>query len=108
MADLQRALLTQIRMAGLPPPVEEFKAIPKRRFRWDLAYPESLILIEIQGGIWHRGGHSTGTGITRDCEKLNLASLAGFHCFAFTSGHIADGSALKTVQKALQLFPPFH
>jgi hypothetical protein len=105
--ELERALLAQIKMAGLPIPTREYKAIPNRRFRWDMAWIEPRILLEVQGAIWVKGGHSTGRGITRDCEKLNLASMAGWHCFAVTSDMIKDGTALRLVQEATTTFPPF-
>lgn len=89
----------QIRMAGLPDPVREFKAILGRRFRWDFAWPEHKLLVEVQGGIWQRGGHSTGKGITRDAEKLNLASLAGYRSLAFTADQIRGGQALAWLQQ---------
>ena len=105
--ELERALLFQIKAAGLPVPQREFKAIPNRRFRWDMAWPECRILVEVQGAIWVKGGHSTGKGITRDCEKLNLANNAGYHCYAFTAEMIKDGSALETLRIAHVQYPPF-
>jgi len=102
---LEQALAFQFRLAGLPIPIQEYKAIPGRRFRWDFAFlgkpGESVLLIEIQGGIWKPGGHSSGIGITRDCEKLNLATLAGYRCLAVTKEHIESGQALKWIQQAL-------
>jgi very-short-patch-repair endonuclease len=66
----------------------EFKAIPGRKFAFDFAEPTSRVLIEIQGGIWTKGGHSSGTGISRDCEKSRLAQLHGWCVFAFTAADI--------------------
>lgn len=94
-------------MAGLPAPKTEYRAIPERRFRWDMAFRESLILVEIQGGTWAKGGHSTGLGITRDAEKANLATLNGWRLLFFTTEMVRDGRALKTIQQALETFPPF-
>jgi hypothetical protein len=76
--------------------------IKGRRFRWDFVIPPN-ILIEIQGGTWgrERTGHSSGAGIKRDCEKLNLATLAGWRTLHFTSDMVHDGSALTTAEKLL-------
>ena len=105
----QDAYALQIKQAGLPRPVTEYQAILGRKFRWDFAWPESLILVEIQGGIWSSGksGHSTGTGINRDCEKGNMANLASFCCLSFTSDMIRNGTALAQTKEALALFQPF-
>ena len=101
MSDLESTLAQQITWAKLPAPVEQFRAIPGRRFRWDLAWPAQKLLVEVQGGIWTGGKHSTGVGVTRDCEKANLAALAGFRCLAVTSNHITSGKALRWIQEAL-------
>ena len=52
--------------------INEFKPVPKRRFRADYAHIPSKVLIEINGGTWGKGGHSSGGGIERDYTKNNL------------------------------------
>lgn len=104
---LEVELLRQMKLAGLPEPVREYKAIPSRRFRWDMAWPESRLLVEVQGAVWVKGGHSTGGGINRDCEKSNLATLDGWRCLSFTKDMIKDGRALAWMQAAHVAFPPF-
>jgi len=105
--ELERLLIFQIKAAGLPTPQREARLIPGRRFRWDLHWPESQIAVEINGGTWIKGGHSTGKGIERDYEKSNLANLAGFHCFAFSAAMVKDGRALAIIKQALETFQPF-
>ena len=99
---LELTLAFQIRAAGLITPVVEFKAVPGRRYRWDFAWPEQKLLVEVQGGIWTKGGHSTGKGITRDAEKANLATLAGYRCITVTGDQIKSGQALRWIQAALK------
>jgi very-short-patch-repair endonuclease len=56
----------------------QYKFHPKRRWMLDFACPVAKVGIEIQGGIWMAdgAGHSTGKGITTDCEKFcNMAAL---------------------------------
>ena len=83
-------------------PETEFRAIPARRWRWDFAWPDHHLLVEVQGGIWRKGGHSTGKGITRDAEKMNAATLAGWNVLACTADHIKDGKAIQWIRKALE------
>ena len=80
--------------------MQELSPIPGRKFRFDFACKN--LLIEVQGGIWTKGGHSSGTGISRDCEKLNLAVLNGWRVFHVTGEQIRSGQALKWIQNALQ------
>ena len=66
-----------------------------RKFRWDF-YVQPNLLIEVNGGIWlRRGGHSSPWGISRDYEKLNLATVAGYKSLLLTADHIKSGKALE-------------
>jgi hypothetical protein len=103
--ELEDELAYQLDLAGIEYE-REFKAIENRRFKWDFFIEKQTpnsrdILIEVQGGIWVKGGHSTGTGITRDAEKLNLATLAGYSSLVVTKEHIKSGQALKWIQEAI-------
>lgn len=77
----------------------EFCAIDGRGFRWDFHHDMSGVLIEIQGGIWSKkkSGHSTGTGIQRDCTKQRTAILAGFRPIAFTEKEINTTEIEKVI-----------
>ncbi len=78
----------------------EYVALRDRKFAWD--FRVGNYLIEIQGGIYMRkGGHNTGRGIARDCEKANLANLAGWHTLFFTGEMVRDGSAARDVLAAV-------
>ena len=63
---------------GLPEPVFEHRFHPDRKWRFDVAWPEHRVAIEVQGGIWIRGGHSRGAGQRRDWEKFNEAAVLGW------------------------------
>lgn len=91
----------------------EFAAVPERKFRFDflvtgktagpwIKQPQTLV--EVQGGVWLKGksGHSSGTGITRDCEKLSLAAVHGYRCIVVTPAQIKSGLAIGWIKAALQ------
>lgn len=79
-------LLAALRLYGrdIPQPVREYRAVEGRRFRWDLAWPEHRLLVEINGGIYTRGrsGH-TGASLAKDFDKLNAATVAGWRSLVF-------------------------
>lgn len=101
-SQLEDKLLFQIKAIGLPIPEREYKAIPGRRFRFDMAYISEKLLIEVQGGTWAgKPSHTSGSGIRRDCEKNNLAILNGYKVLHFTSDMIHSGEALKTIEEVL-------
>ncbi len=61
------------------------KSKRSKRYRLDFAYPDSRTGIEIQGGVYNRGRHVTGSGYERDCRKYNLAYTSGWTIFLLTS-----------------------
>lgn len=68
---------------GLPAGVPEYQFAPPRLWRFDWAWPEHLVALEIDGGNWARGRHGYGKGVDRDHAKLNRAGLLGWlvlHC----------------------------
>lgn len=92
----------------------EVKAVPNRAFRFDFrcqshpkvmtrAFIPAAVLVEVQGGVWLKGksGHSSGTGITRDCEKLSLAAVNGYRCIVVTPAQIKSGQAIEWIKAAL-------
>ncbi len=79
----------------------EYRAIPGRKFRYDFYIPPDL-LIELQGGIWqYRPSHASASGIRRDCEKVNLATLNGYKILLFTSDMIDSGEAIEIVERII-------
>lgn len=102
MSELEDALFNQIRLVGLPEPEREFKAIPNRRFRFDFAWVEQKLLVEVQGGIYqYHPSHTSAGKIRRDCEKLNLAVLQGYRVLHFTPDMVQNGEAINMIEEAL-------
>ena len=65
-------------------PVQEYRFHPVRRWRFDFAFPEHKVAVEIEGGTFAKSRHTTGTGYEKDCEKYNSAILNGWRVFRFT------------------------
>lgn len=101
---LEDELVAQVALVGLPAPVRQFRAIPGRKFAWDLSWPDLGLLVDISGGIHlgTRGGHSSPAGLRRDAEKLNLAVIAGFRCLVVTGDQVRSGQALSWIEAALR------
>lgn len=74
-----------------------------RRWEADFAYPDLHLLIEIDGGVWRRGGgaHSHPSNIERDIEKSNDAALLGYCTLRFTSTAVRNGTAIAFLLKVL-------
>jgi very-short-patch-repair endonuclease len=81
--------------------VRQYRFAPPRKWLADFAILDESILIEIEGGVFVGGRHTRGTGYTNDIEKYNAATLDGWRLLRFTTDHVNDGSALRTVMLAL-------
>ena len=95
-SSLELSLQSQLEVNGIKFETEA-QVIPGRRFRVDFLIDS--LAVECEGGIWIKGGHSTGAGITRDIEKGNLLTLAGFSVLRFTETMINDGTAIKQIKQ---------
>lgn len=67
-----------LRSVGLPTPVREHRFHAVRRWRFDYAWPEQRVALEVDGGVWTGGRHTRGAGFIKDMEKLNTATVAGW------------------------------
>lgn len=73
-------LVALCRTASLPIPTPEWQFHPTRGWQFDYAWPLHLVALEIEGGIWKKGGgaHSHPLNIVRDCEKYSEAAILGW------------------------------
>lgn len=98
---LEAEMALQIRAAGLPVPVREHRFHPSRRWRFDFAWPEHMVSLEIDGATWTGGRHTRGSGYHADCEKLNEAAALGWRVFRATSSMVKSGYALRLLEAVL-------
>lgn len=84
--------------------VKEHKFLPNRRFRFDYAILEYKIAVEVEGGIWLKGGgaHSRPANILRDMEKYTLASVDGWVVIRRTPQQLITNETLLLIKKAIQ------
>lgn len=99
-SDLERELDFQIKVAGIPPAIKEFKFLPLRKFRLDYAWPEQKRGIEVQGMA-----HRIKERFEADIEKRALAKLSGWSVLEVSGKKIRDGTAIKWIEEFLQVVP---
>ncbi len=91
---------------GKPTYVREYKFAKKemdREWRFDFAFVEQRVGIEIDGGT-HRGGrHVRGKGYQSDCNKLNAAVCLNWAVLRYTSDDIMNRGADVIEQVCLVL-----
>lgn len=110
-------LIAHCRQAGIPAPKPEHYFAPPRLWRFDLAWPEQLIAIEIHGKVYasrpkfrwdgsfvhveggESGRHTRGKGFTEDREKMNEALLLGWRVLEVTTAHVESGQAFAWLER---------
>lgn len=99
--------LVQLKSLGVAPAVQQYRFCPDRKFQADFAWPDKKILVELEGGIWRRGGgaHSHPSNILRDIEKQTLAAYHGFRVFRFEENSIKSWSAARMMAEVLNRQP---
>lgn len=75
---------------------------PTRGYRFDFAWPEAGIAVELQGQIWKKGAHSSGVGITRDCQKNLHAAILGWQVLPLTPEMAKDRAMLSSIAKLIR------
>ena len=88
---------------GLPLPEMEFKFHPTRKWRFDFAWPEWKIAVEIEGAVWTQGRHTRGSGFIKDMEKYSYANIMGWCVIRGTPQQLQDGTLQKLVGLAFAM-----
>lgn len=85
MSNLEEQFLLLIRADKLPEPQREYRFDPKRRWKFDFAWLDKKVAVEIEGGVWVNGRHNRGKGFIGDCEKYNQAVIQGWRILRYTA-----------------------
>ena len=94
----EESLALQIRAVKLPEPVREHRFHAVRRWRFDFAYPDQKLAIEVEGGVWSGGRHTRGAGFTKDCEKYNTALMDGWRVYRCTPQMVEAGIVVRDIE----------
>lgn len=101
LSEGEELMALHIRVEKLPAPEREWRFHPKRFWRFDFAWVSRKLAVEVEGGVWRGGRHTSGAGFTKDTEKYNAAALLGWKVLRFTTQQVRDGTAIATLKEAL-------
>lgn len=101
----ERMFAQQFAALRLAAPLPQFKFAKALGREWtaDFAWPDLMLLVEIDGGIWRCGGgaHSRPAAILRDMAKHNDATLLGWRVLRFSSDEVKSGHAVRFVERVM-------
>lgn len=95
---LFRALLKREK---LPMPEAEYRFAAPRRWRFDYAWPDHRIALEVEGGVWTGGRHTRGKGFLGDMEKYNRAAVDGWRVLRTTPSGLHDLGTVAMLRAVL-------
>ncbi len=90
---------------GLPAPTPEYRFAPPRRWRFDWAFIEPKLAVEIQGGTFSGGRHTRGGALRKEYEKLNAAACLGWRVLMLLPEQVKSGAAFEIIGSALDAGP---
>lgn len=100
--DLGAIFLLGVRAFRMPTPIREHRFHSRRMWRFDFAWPELMIAVEIEGGTTINGAHVRPAGYRKDCQKYNEAALLGWKVIRGDSKMVKDGTLLQFAKRALE------
>jgi hypothetical protein len=102
-SDAEKKFMYQTQVIELPEPDTEVLFSNDRKWRFDFAWTELMLAVEIEGGTWSGGRHIRPKGFQDDCVKYNEATLMGWRVFRYPTTLINNGFAIKQVEKAYEI-----
>lgn len=82
-------------------PIPEYVFHPTRKWRFDYAFLEEKVALEIEGGIYIGGRHSRGAGMQGDFEKYNEASLLGWRIIKCVPKDLCKTNTIQMLRKLI-------
>lgn len=110
---LHRIFATQCQNVGLPTPERELrfaKAAMGKQWRFDFAWRQYMLAVELQGVVVRRiggkvytmGAHADVKGMRSDHAKLNAAILLGWSVLQFVQDEVKPKRAIEMTVRVLQ------
>ena len=111
-SNLENSFCFQLSQANLPKPTRELQFHPERRWRFDFAFEEYQVAVELEGGTYLHGKvtqgkkqksrHLTPTGFYADCQKYAEAGILGWLVIRADAKMIKNGEALTLTKRAIE------
>ena len=73
-----------------------------RRWTADFCFVGRRLLIEVDGAVWVKGGHTSGRGYTEDRERDAEALCCGYYTLRVTPAQIESGQVIRWIERLLK------
>ena len=83
-------------------PLTEHRFHPTRKWRFDYAWEDHRVALEVEGGVWVGGRHTSGAGFVKDMEKYNEAACLGWRIIRCQPKELCSSKTVDNIKRALQ------
>lgn len=87
---------------------QQYRFHPERKWRFDFAFPDELVAVELDGGIFAAengqvaGKHARGAGRLKDYEKRNAAAELGWLVLCYGPPQVRSGEAAIQIERLVR------
>lgn len=81
--------------------VKEHKFHTTRKWRFDYAIPEHKIAVEVEGGVWTGGRHTSPKGFLGDIEKYNTATVMGWRVLRTIPDELCSNATIDMIRETI-------
>lgn len=97
----EETLLLHCQAYGLSPE-REYRFTSDRKWRFDFAWPDIKIAVEVEGGTsFGLSRHSKGRGFELDAAKYNRAARDGWIVLRYSTRMVVSGEAINEVLETI-------
>ena len=83
-------------------PVKEFQFHSLRKWRFDYAFPDYKVALEVEGGVHTAGRHIRPRGFLNDMEKYNTAATMGWLVLRTTPDQLRTFATIEMIKQAMK------
>lgn len=89
-SELELMFAKQLSVLQFQPPIREYRFMENRDFRFDYAWPDRKIAVEVQGMV-----HRIRSRFLSDVEKLAMAQIYGWRVLLVAGQDVRSGRAVS-------------
>jgi hypothetical protein len=97
-----KVVLAFLSECRVPLPILEWRFDPVRAWRFDFAWPDSKLALEVQGGLFVRGAHVRGAALVREHNKRNAAAMQGWRILYVEPKDLCTMDTVNMIRECLK------
>ena len=101
LSQAEETLALVLRVSDVETPVREYRFHATRKWRFDFAWPRSMIAVEVEGLTYEGGRHQRIEGFKNDLDKYEQAMLDGWTVYRCSADMIKSGRAVQVIKLLL-------